>query len=439
MKLLRFAAERNISVSAPDGRAALTVDSRSDGRMIALTVRIFSEDRDTPLTLTAQGLPRGANAALLIHPWRIELWADGKLYDEEWPWGKLLLNDGCDREMRSAGIDVLNDESADDRANAVLRGNGFSTDCGISARDGSPAVIGHLTAQNGENPAEGWKPSDPGVFAGDCMPYTDRDPDGTERYHLLYLKDRRHHRSKWGKGAHQWAHLSTRDFRAWDLHPLAVSIDDPSEGSICTGSWLKTENGTQLLYYTIRPVDDSPAPLCRSVSGDGYHYRRDGGFRIVLSERYHGGSARDPKIVKAADGYHMFVTTSLMKGTLAGRGCLAHLLSEDGRGWRETEPIYVSPDESQPECPDYFAKDGWHYLVFSHHGHGQYRYSRLPFSEWQTPADPEIPCESVPKAAIWRGRIIFAGFHRMEGYGGTLTFTEAWQEDNGVLRFREGL
>ena len=58
MKLLRFAAEMNISVSAPDGRAALTVDSRSDGRMIALTVRIFSEDRDTPLTLTAQGLPR---------------------------------------------------------------------------------------------------------------------------------------------------------------------------------------------------------------------------------------------------------------------------------------------------------------------------------------------------------------------------------------------
>ena len=131
----------------------------------------------------------------------------------------------------------------------------------------------------------------------------------------------------------------------------------------------------------------------------------------------------------------MFVTTSLMTGDLAGRGCLAHLISSDGRTWEETEPIYVSSDGDQPECSDYFVLNGWHYLVFSHRGRGQYRLSREPFAGWIAPGDPDIPCESVPKAAIWHGRILFTGFRRIEGYAGTLTFTEAWQDPDGTLRF----
>ncbi|MBQ3862056.1 MAG: glycosyl hydrolase, partial [Clostridia bacterium] len=89
----------------------------------------------------------------------------------------------------------------------------------------------------------------------------------------------------------------------------------------------------------------------------------------------------------------------------------------------------------QPECSDYFAKDGWYYLIFSHRGRGQYRISRRPFSDWQMPENPDIPCESVPKMALWNGRILFTGFHRIDGYAGTLTFTEAWQESDGSLRF----
>ena len=75
------------------------------------------------------------------------------------------------------------------------------------------------------------------------------------------------------------------------------------------------------------------------------------------------------------------------------------------------------------------------YLIFSHRGRGQYRISRKPFSDWQTPENPDIPCESVPKMALWNGRILFTGFHRIEGYAGTLTFTEAWQDPDGSLRF----
>ncbi len=435
MKLCRFPLPMTASLAAPDGSAALTLEAHLADSGWTQTVRLWSDAHPEPLILSASGVTPGASAALLIHPWRAEFWIDGHLADEEWPDGELPLFRVPDARLIAAGIAVTSDPDADDRANLPLRAPDFRTDCGISANDGSPAVIGRLLSVNGENPAEGWKPSDPGVFAGDCMPFTDADPDGAERYHILYLKDRRHHRSKWHKGAHQWAHMSTRDFKSWDLHPLAVSIDDPGEGSICTGSWLKRADGTHALYYTVRQIDASPAPILCSVSEDGCHFRRDPDFRIELSGRYHGPSARDPKVVRGEDGWHMFVTTSLMTGEGAGRGCLAHLVSEDGAAWRETDPIYVSPDGDQPECSDYFVLNGWHYLVFSHRGRGQYRLSREPFAGWIAPGDPDIPCESVPKAAIWHRRILFTGFRRIEGYAGTLTFTEAWQDPDGTLRF----
>ena len=212
---------------------------------------------------------------------------------------------------------------------------------------------------------------------------------------------------------------------------MVVEITDPSEASICTGSWIH-HNGRHQLYYTIRTMDGSPAPIGRSVSEDGYHYEKDLDFRFTLSARYTGVSARDPKVIQGTDGQmHMFVTTRLVESRC---GCLAHLTSPDGETWTEQEPIYVSPtpDGGEPECPDYFFFRGRYYLVFS----GQYRYSDKPFSDWKTPKDPFIPCHSVPKAAIWNDRLIFSGFTRIEGrYGGTLTFTEAVPDEAGELQY----
>ncbi len=301
MKLLRFTAPLTAAAADTKRQTALTVESRAGESGFAVRVRVFSDYSAEPLTLAASDLPEGASLALLLLPWRIELWADGWLRDEEWPCGTLFLTDVPDEAWAAAGITADSAPDNHDRANLTLRAPDFKTDCGISANDAPERIIGQLLSQNGENPAEGWKPSDPGVFAGDCMPYTDTDPDGVERYHVLYLKDRRHHRSKWHKGAHQWAHMSTRDLKNWDLHPLAVSVDDPAEGSICTGSWLRTADGTHYLYYTVRQIDASPAPILRSVSEDGYAFRRDPEFRIELSDRYHGPSARDPKIVRSKD------------------------------------------------------------------------------------------------------------------------------------------
>ena len=351
-----------------------------------------------PLRLSAK-VKDGDEVEVILLPHRVELYVGGVLADEEWPAGErlFLLGDGIS-SMFSVNVKEYTETEAEE-----------------------PSVISEF-----EN-AEGWYPGN-GVFVGDCMPYI----RGNE-YHVLYLKDRHHHKSKWGLGAHQWEHISTADFKKWKIHPMAVPITDPSEGSICTGSWIK-DGEKEYLYYTVRRGRGIPAPIRRSVSYDGYHFKKDESFGFTVSEKYHAASARDPKVVKGDDGlFHMFLTTSLVKEE---KGCLAHYFSKDMEKWEEADsPIYISESTSQPECPDYFFYNGKYYLIFSLRGQAHYMISDKPFEGFVMPQDPVIPCSTVPKGAEWKGRIIFAGFVKMGGYGGYMTFNAASSKENGELVF----
>lgn len=361
---------------------------------------VYDFRKDVPLCLSGKAV-EGDSAVINILPYRIELYIGEILTDEEWPCGSHFL------------------ETAQITEN----------DCEFS--------VCEIRQQKGEEPsvtysfqeAEGWKPGE-NVFVGDCMPYSH---DG--KYHVLYLKDRHHHQSKWGLGAHQWEHISTKDMKIWDVHPMAVEIDDPAEASICTGSWILKDD-THYLFYTVRTCDGSPARIRRSVSVDGYHFKKDRGFSFSLSDTYNAASARDPKVVKDACGkYHMFLTTSFMD---TGNGCLAHLISDDLEKWEEMkEPLYIAPqDMGEPECPDYFYKNGFYYLVYSLYGKGYYQYSRKPFTEWCMPENSVIPCKSVPKAAVIHDRLIFTGYSGDgENYAGTMTFLEAFVKENGELTY----
>lgn len=370
-----------------------------EGEMLDFAIK-YDFLGNPPLHLRAKAKP-GDEIRVHILPYRIELYVNDVLLDEEWPCGNHYLKDveiidnGCGISMQTAEV-IAKEE---------------------------PAVLGVF--QN----AEGWQPEET-VFVGDCMPFSH---EGV--YHVLYLKDRHHHGSKWGKGAHQWSHISTKDFVNWSIHPMAVEIDDPAEGSICTGSWIY-DGKLHYLYYTVRMCDGSPARICRSLSKDGYHFEKDRTFSFTLSDKYNAPAARDPKIVKDAEGlYHMILTTGLAE---SGRGCLAHLVSKDLQDWQELEePLYIAPEsKGEPECPDYFYKDGYYYLVYSLVAKGYYQYSKKPFSGWQTAEDPIIPCRSVPKAAIWNNRLIFTGFLGENHYAGTMTFLEAVVQENGQLAYK---
>lgn len=353
---------------------------------------------EVPLHLIGKG-QIGDSVKIILLPYRIELYINDILMDEEWPFGNDYL-DQC--EITDHGCEL-------------------SISDGIYEKKEEPSVLGTFTN------AEGWKPEE-NVFVGDCMPYTH---DGV--YHVLYLKDRHHHKSKWRKGAHQWSHISTKDFVTWEIHPMAIEVDDPKEGSICTGSWCY-HNNKHYLYYTVRMCDGSPATICRSISEDGYHFEKDRSFSFVISDKYTAATARDPKIVKGEDGlFHMILTTFIAESML---GCLVHLTSKDLDVWEELEePLYVAPEGmGEPECPDYFQQDGYYYLVYSLKGKGYYQYSKKPFSDWIVPKNPLIPCKRVPKAALWNDKLVFAGFEVEDGsYAGTLTFLEAEVGENGEL------
>ena len=383
-------------VSHKNGRKTLEVEA-FDGR---LTVGVVYDYERRPLLLTSE-IVGGEQVDVILLDHRIELYVDGRLMDEEWPNGNRLFG----------------------------MGDSFTPEVSVGVSEYFENVEALPSVVSSFENAEGWYPGN-GVFVGDCMPYRNGDC-----YHVLYLKDRHHHGSKWGLGAHQWEHISTRDFKKWDVHPMAVPITEAWEGSICTGSWIE-HNGKQYLYYTVRRGRGLPAPICRSISEDGYHFVKDKDFSFTVSEKYHQPSARDPKVIKGEDGlFHMFLTTSL---TSLGRGCLAHYVSADMEAWSEVEePIYIAPAKDQPECPDYFVYGGRYYLVFSLRGRAHYMVSDRPFDGFVMPDDPIIPCESVPKGAEWDGRLVFTGFKRLGGYGGHLTFMAARAKENGELLFEK--
>ena len=168
-----------------------------------INCNVYYDFNEQPLSLQSD-IQKNDTVKVILMPFRIELWVNGVLKDEEWPAGNCLFT--RDDEIKS-NINISVSEHP-------------------YAKNIQPAVIG--TFEN----ANGWKPGE-NVFVGDCMPYVCDD-----RYHVLYLKDRHHHRSKWGNGAHQWEHISTHDFKTWEIQPMAIDISEPYEGSICTGSWV---------------------------------------------------------------------------------------------------------------------------------------------------------------------------------------------------------
>jgi hypothetical protein len=67
------------------------------------------------------------------------------------------------------------------------------------------------------------------------------------RYHVFYLYDRRHHQSKFGKGAHYFEHLSTTDFKTWTEHEAATPLEEQWE-CIGTGTPFIFKNKLHLSY-----------------------------------------------------------------------------------------------------------------------------------------------------------------------------------------------
>jgi len=358
---------------------------------------------------------------------KLELFVDGVLVDEEWPIGSLrtgnpepcLLGAESYGGPTKPGFRGLMDHAA-------LWSRALA-DEEIVLLSGGPEVVAQREREvlGPPGPAlQYWRPPGPNAGAGDCMPFYH---DG--RFHLYYLYDRRHHGSKWGLGAHQWAHASTTDLVHWEHHPLAIPITEEGEGSICTGSVLFHEGLYYGFYATRRP--DGTQYLSLATSADGIRFEKQQPNPLVTPPPgYDPMHFRDPKVFRDEEAglFRMLVTARLTDGR---DGCLAQLTSRDLRHWEPSEPFLVPGRVT--DCPDYFEWNGWHYLL----AESVYWMSPSLHGPWLQPDPDRLDVLYVPKTAEFgENRRLYASWLPDGGWGGDIIFRELVQLGDGRLGTR---
>ena len=410
-------SSKTIFTMKSDIRECLSLTDADD----SLACRIYTDAMHQPIRLvmpwkenTCMGSKFGDDCpehgiTVTYRPYHVSLHCDGNLMDEDWPLGDF---------NKEAAMGVAYNDSA------ILSVN---LSCISDKSEMEPDVIKSFTVST-----DNWRPEGHNTGVGDCMPWFHED-----RFHLFYLFDRRGHKSKYGLGAHQWAHISTRDLRTWDIHPLAIAIDSQWEGSICTGS-VFTDKGIHYAFYAVRMSDGSAAKLSWATSTDGIRFTKTHRY-FTLEAPYEPISARDPFVFKDDSGlFHMLVTSSAANDRGEMEGCLAHLVSTDLEEWLQREPYLMDGGREQPECCGLFEMKGWHYLIYSLCGTGRYRMSRSPFGPWMKPEKDMIDNVRyrVPKTASFTGgRRLAVGFVTAtpEAYAGRAVFREMVQQPDGTL------
>jgi len=354
---------------------------------------------------------------------RLDLFVDGVLSDQEWPIGGVAAKGVRSAEATSSVADMqiwpgILPDSIIERHNGGERA--------VAERDRK--IFGPLSAR-----MQYWRPRGYNTSAGDAMPFFH---DGV--LHLFFLLDRRHHHSKWGLGAHQWGHASTTDLIHWKTYPVALTIEHEWEASICTGSVFFHGNKYYAFYATRMP--DRSEHLGMAVSDDGVAFHK-----LLPSPfdepglPYRRGPNRDPFVFGEGNDFHMMVTASLAAPASPDQaGALEHLTSPDLKTWKvEPTPFLVTGYAANPECSDLFFWHGWYYLLFSEDGQAHYRMSRTRSGPWTRPGIDVLDGNEarVMKTASFAGdRRIGVAFVPDGGFGGHLVFRELLQSPDGTLR-----
>lgn len=398
-----------------------------EGSTQLLQVQMTTTSHKEPLSLAVPLAMLKANRQheflLRYLGFRVDLFCDGVLVDEEWPMGELPFASG----IRSA---IFHDPIQQPRFRL-----GALSDDSIQTRYGGRATVAERANEMlGPEPtgAQYRKPRGWNTNAGDAMPFYH---DGI--FHLYYLIDRRHHHSKWGLGAHQWAHLASSDLLHWTSYPPALSISEQWEGSICTGS-VFYDKGTYYAFYATR-MPDRKEHLALALSRDGIRFEK------VLPSPFRGpetpfreGPNRDPHVNREGERYLMLVTAALAaKKEGQEQGALEQLVSKDLKHWSAVNTPFLVPGYSpQPECSDLFLWRGRYYLLFGINGVTHYRMGNSLHGPWTKPTFDTLDAGEarvMKTAEFHNGRRMLVGWVGYDNFGGNLVFRELLQNPDGTL------
>ncbi len=390
---------------------------------VQLTTTSHKEPLSLAIPLTLLDAKQRHDFLLRYLGFRVDLFCDGVLVDEEWPMGALQF---VSEARRATLYDPLQQPR--------LRWGALSDDSLEAQYGGRAAVAKRTDEMFGPEPqgVQYRKPRGWNTNAGDAMPFYHH---GT--FHLFYLIDRRHHRSKWGLGAHQWAHLATTDLVHWTSYPVALPISEQWEGSICTGS-VFYDKGTYYAFYATR-MPDRTERLAMALSQDGIHFQKVRPTPFSAPQApFRAGPNRDPSVNRDGEGYLMLVTSALAaQKDGKEQGALEQLVSKDLQHWSASDTPFLVPGYSpQPECSDLFLWRGRYYLLFGVNGVTHYRMGSSLHGPWAKPDIDTLDAGEarVMKTAVFhKDRRLLVGWVGSNNFGGNLVFRELIQNPDGTL------
>ncbi len=396
----------------------------------------------------------------------LELFVDGVLVDEEWPIGKLRISPApCLIGAAQIGDQLVSGFNGEIACAAVW--NRAISDEELIMLSGGIEKVAKADLRilgPDKTSLQYWRPRYHNSWVGDVMPIYNEN-DG--RFHVYYLFDRRHHGSKWGVGAHQFAHVSTTDLVNWAQHPIAFSITRQWEvfGTGCplivgnhfemhyglhtTRMFHKNATVESSLYKILEdngtyspitsnvaneqwPITDVPIGHTVAVSNDGINFQKTD---TILTPSQNMGIFLDQK-----SGQYLMI----WNGEL--------LTSSNLRNWKPSGKILPTynqtPANNTGECPNYFEWNNWYYVLMGRSGFWISRDVLGPFWEGINGENKgKVQCARwgiydglmVPMVTKHKNnRRILMGFapypgHGEDWWGGYLVFRELIQYEDGTL------
>ena len=305
-----------------------------------------------------------------------------------------------------------------------------------------PAITPEAKSSRTPNiaPVQYWTPPGHNSWVGDVVTIFHKG-----RYHIFYLYDRRHHQSKFGKGAHYFEHLSTVDFQTWIEHEAATPLDEqwecigtgtpfvfqdklclayglhtgriyPNEKTSWPAQWEYLEKNGCTGKFDRATTPGVPAGSTYSVSADGVaHFRKT---NILFHP------CQNPSVYTDPRGQLRLLANAGSKGIWESN-------SPDG-GWR-----CVSPDfPPGGDCTFFFRWGKFDSVI------GGFK------NLWTKPADaPDSAYEDMVRKGldfydglnvpaiteIHGGRFLMAGWTNIRGWGGHLIIRELLQFPDGRI------